>query len=224
MTYFQEMVGANALRACRMRGCRHPRAGLSAWCKEHGNRARLYGHPDAGPLRPSNWATERKEVSALLADNSAHPGLVEVLNYLRTWASKASESERAFKGAREVARLKQAGVSELTMLVEACAFWLWSRSHRFPSDAALDFALSRALFALAPRPRRALRGVHGTWGQSLKSRRSYAPKPLPSALAYVGSHLRQSLAAFMVNVAETITNRRARQKDPDVLQRLPFEL
>jgi hypothetical protein len=220
------MVEANAFRGCQMRGCNHQRVGLGAWCRAHSQQAKKYGHPDARPLKPSQWAQERKEVQALFKGCHDHPGLLQVLGYLGAWVTKAVDNERAFKGAREIVRLKQAGISEEAILTETCAFWLWSRKVSFPSDRAFDYALSRAVFALAPRPRRSTRGpgISGTWGRSTTAPASYSIKALPSALAYVGKYLRQVLSTFLSTVSTAIEQQRATKVDPLALQRLPFPI
>lgn len=226
---FQTSLAANTLRACRHPGCNAQRVGLGALCKTHQAQADRYGDSRAYPLKPSMWDQERKQVSQLFQQQPDHPGLLQALSYLKTWTARACESSWAFKGASEIARLKRAGVPELSMLVELCAFYVWSftaGAPRLPSDRATDFAMSRAVFGLAPRERRPTRGpgISGTWGRSTKTPASYAPKALPSALAYVGKHLRQVLSTFLATVRVALEDRRALEKDPDALFRLPFQV
>jgi hypothetical protein len=138
----------------------------------------------------------------------------------------AAADESAFKGAREVAQLVRHGVSPLQLLTEICSHWFWVSDfgHRFPSDRAADFALSRAVFALAPRPRVATKGPgsSGTWGRPTDTPQSWSVKPRESALAYVGSHLRVYLAPFLASVVSGIEEQRKLTADPQALMRLPF--
>lgn len=216
----------NSLNHCSLPGCGRPRTGLNAWCRQHLDRARQYGHPSAQPFRPSAWTSERKEVSSLLASNADHPGLLQVCQFLADWMARAAADGHAFKGAQEVARLVRHGVTALQVVTEVAAFVLWhsARPTTFPTDRAVDFALSRAVFMLAPRERRVTRtrGISGTWGMKASGRHSYSPKPRPSALAHVGRFLREALAAFLANVRGAVEQRRAVKRDPLALHRLPF--
>ena len=103
------------------------------------------------------------------------------------------------KWAVEIARLARAGITAEAILVELCAAWsyLQRMPHSVPSDRALSFALSRAIFALVPRPVRVSRGV------SSKGHRS-SIKATPKALEQAGSYLVQALAPILANVHRTI--------------------
>lgn len=221
-------VAANVLKSCDAPGCNQPRHHLQAWCKDHHVKARAYGHPHAGPLKPKKWAQQRKEVSALLALNPEHPGLLAVLQYLKDWMADGAANEFTRKGGRELARLARHGVTPSTVLTEVLAFWLWVNDNpmALPSDKARDFACSRAVFALAPRDRRATRGpgISGSWGRKTTTPHSYAPKALPSALAYVGAHLRVVLAEFFANTLQSIERQRALKVDREAVMRQPLTI
>ncbi len=223
---FHAAVVANEQHQCQHRGCSRLRVGINAWCMPCLQKTRQYGHPAARPLRPSLWAFERRQVQQLLAANADHPGLRCVLSVLNDWSARASGDEAAFKGAREVARLARHGVSSLDLLTEAAAFsvWLQQNHHRLPDQRACDFAMSRALFALAPRPRRMTRGPGGGWPVTgtAPASQSYSPKPLPSGLAYVGAHLRTVLAPFLANVAHSLELQQQQQADLQAAMRAPL--
>lgn len=216
----------NSRRLCSLPGCGQPRHGLHGWCRVHAARARLYGHPLASPMRPSTWTKERREVAAVFAGNVDHPGLLQVLRLLADWMARAGADEHAFKGARELARLLRHGVTPLAVATEVAAFWSWQSVHggALPTDRALDFALARAVFMLAPRERRVCgsRGIAGTWGMKANTPQSYSPKPSAAAMAYVGRFLRQALAPFLANVLLAVGQRRELRRDPSALLRLPF--
>lgn len=204
------------------------RQGLSRWCKDHTTRGLRYGHADAGPLRPKQWAAERRAVLELLEANADHPGLQQVLSVLSSWSAKARSNEDAFKGADEIARLARHGITSLDILSEVCACWTWLQQnpHALPvgSDRAADFAISRAVFQLAPRPRRQTRGPGGYWPVTVKApaNRSYSPKARPSALAYVGGHLRAILAPFLANVAHSLETREEQHEAQQAALRAPL--
>lgn len=221
-------VAANVLKACDAPRCNQPRHKLQAWCKDHHAKARAYGHPDARPLRPKEWARQRKEVSALLALNPEHPGLLAVLQYLKDWMADGAANEHTKKGGRELARLARHGVTPSAVLTEVLAFWLWVNDHpqALPDDKARDFACSRAVFNLAPRDRRATRGpgISGTWGRNTTTPQSYSPKALHSALNHVGTHLRIALADIAANTLHSIERQRALKVDREAVMRQPLTI
>ncbi len=205
----------NSLQPCRLPGCHKPRQHLGAWCSTHSNQAGRLGHPHAKPYRRAEWAPQRAEVQALIASNADHPGLRQVLRFLADWMATATHTGDTWKGAREVARLVSNGIRPEGLLVEVCAAFLFlqDRPHALPDDTARDFFLSRAVFAMVPRRRRPC-GVRGSWTSKPNPKQSYAPKANPSALAFVGKFLRESLAVWLVNVVSGVEAERAHKLDP----------
>lgn len=118
------------------------------------------------------------------------------------------------------------GVKARTILVEACACWAWlQRNPRaLPDDRSRDFALSHAVFQLAPRPRRQTRGAGGSWPVLVEVRAScsYSPKARPSALAHVGANLRQTLSLFFANVAQSLDMQAQRESAQQAAVRAPL--
>jgi hypothetical protein len=216
-------ITVNQRMVCQLPGCCYLRHGLDPWCKAHTAPARLYGHPSAPPLKPSQWASQRAAVRALLDANADHPGLKQALSWMSLWVRKAAEVSTAYKGAEEVGRLVRHGVTPSALLVEVCAIaaWLDQHPHALPSDRARDFAISRAVFAMAPRPRRITRHASGRWGQ-VNRPTSYSPKPRLSALSHVGQHLRQSLAPFLANVLTSLEDQDQHRANALAAMRAPL--
>lgn len=216
---FTRSLLKNSAHACDLRSCGRPRTGLNRWCVDHLRHAQRYGHPQGRPLRPNLWAVERGLVANLLAKNANHPGQLQALEWVRGLLAQAASNEGAYRGAEELARLSRHGVTALGILTELCAvsLYLGSNPRAVPDDRSWDFAVSSAVFQLAPRPRRITRRPGGAWPVSGKvdPRRTYAPKPRTSALAHVGLLLRQALAPFLANVQTAIESRDA--------QRIAFE-
>jgi hypothetical protein len=223
---FQYAVAANERTHCdNHKNCGGLRAGINRFCAACLPRSRLYGHPEARLLRPSMWATERQRVAQLLAVNADHPGLRAVMSFLDGWSARACANGQAFKGAEDVARVARHGVSTMTVLTELAAFhvWLQRNPHGLPDQRACDFAMSRAVFGLAPRPRRFVR-AGGRWpvGDTMTAKNSYSPKPRASGLAYVGGHLREVLGPFLANVALSIEQQDQQKADYLSAMRAPL--
>lgn len=155
-------------------------------------------------------------VADLFARNLTHKGHLQAVEWVNGLVARATHNEGTFKGASEVARLARHGVKAVDILTELCAvtMYLDANPRAVPDDRAANYAVSSAVFKLAPRPRRITRKVGSAWGVTVKPAggNSYAPKPRTSALAFVGQHLRQSLAPFISNVQRSLQSRDAQRK------------
>jgi hypothetical protein len=211
----------NEQQCCDAPGCRLPRTTIERFCKTHRTAYVRYGHPAGAPLKPAAWAPIATQVRSLLSANADHPGTQQVRQFLSNWMATATANENAFYGAQELARISRHGVNAMDVLVEVCAFWTWLQRnpHALPqgsrdSDRAVDFAVSRAVFALAPRPKRV------SWHKP--GSRAYSTKARSSGLAYIGKHLRQTLAPFLVNVAHSIQPEEVLKAKAAEAMRAPF--
>jgi hypothetical protein len=196
----------NESQACAARGCSQRRRGVNLHCAQHHTAYRRYGHSSAHPIKPANYAPYRKEVSSVLGANEAHPGFMASLDAVQQWLQAAAADESSSKVAPELARLVREGVTPRDILVEVCSFWcfLQSSPRALPNTRAEDFAMSRAVMALAPRPRRY------THEAIKKGTAGYQMRPAFKSLDGIGTWLRAVLAFFMVNVHEAVSTRDAR--------------
>lgn len=194
------------------------RSGLDAYCSRHNTVYRRFGHPHAGPIKSIHYRSYRKEVSDLFNVNSNHPGLIHALDYITRWMQQAAAPEASHKWAAEVSRVGRHGVSPTEVLIEVCSFWCWLEANprALPDTRAEDFALSRAVMALAPRPRRITREAAN------KGSSGYQLRPRFSALDSIGSHLRQVLAFFLVSVSEAVATKEARAAETLAQLRAPL--
>lgn len=213
---------------CALRGCTHLREGLSPWCRQHRARAERFGHPEAPTIRPGALKGQRKEAEELLQANPAHPGLLAAERAVSDLMAAARAQPMGFKGAREWHRLASEDVLPSAVVRELAAAYLWLNDHPgvMPSDRAADFFLSRAVCSLAPRPRRpcGYGGSPGTWRMPDRGLKSYSVRPLPSALAHIGSHLRQTFAVLLANLVQAVEQLRKLKADPHATQRAPFSM
>jgi hypothetical protein len=225
---FASSVAKNQGHACSLNLCSLPRAGLNRWCSRHTAQANRYGHPNAGPLHPKQWATQRSEVAALFVKNASHPGQRQALDVVAGLLAQASANEQAFRGAEELARLARHGVQPLAVLTELCAvvIFLQAKPLAVPDDRSFDFAVSSAVFKLAPRTRRFTRKAGTPWPVTREANdaSSYSPKARPSALANIGRLLRQSLAPLLSNVQLSLQSREAQRVAFEAAMKAPFNV
>ena len=197
----------NAAKDCSAHGCTTKRNGLDMFCTPHNGVFRRYGHPTATPIKPANYTPYRALILPVFAANETHPGLIAAQDYVAQWLSKATANEKSCKAASELARLVRAGVSARDVVVEACAIWCYLADNQraLPDTRAQDFAISRAVFALSPRPRKYSRITSAD-----PTQRSYGVRARFSSLSGCGSVIRAVLAHFLVNVQEAVSTRDAR--------------
>jgi hypothetical protein len=56
----------------------------------------------------------------------------------------------------------------------------------------------------------------------LTNQNSYSPQPKGSAIRYIGRHLRETYATFLVTVERGVLRQRALKVDPQALLKIPF--
>ena len=198
----------NVLKTCKASGCSELRSNLNPFCSSHSVVYHRYGHPHAHAIKLLYYQGYRKEVEAVFNANSGHAGLVAALDYVTQYFHKAVHSEESsdFRAAYEISRLVRHGVSPREFLVEVCTIWCYLHQNvrALPDQRSEDWAISRAVLRLAPMPR-----VH-TDEAKARGSHGYAMKPRFGALDTIGSHIRQVLAFFLVNIAESVINKEAR--------------
>jgi hypothetical protein len=146
------------------------------------------------------------------------------LTHIAGWSERACANQSAFKGAEELARLARHGIKPLDIVVEtaACLSWLEQNPRVLPDDRSQDFAVSRAVFGLAPRARCSTR--YRPVGARLLPNHSYARKARTGSLNYVGTYLRTTLAAFLANIALTLEARAMEEAARLAAMRAPLQL
>jgi hypothetical protein len=149
-------------------------------------------------------------VRALLETNSGHPMVTHAQAFIQQWLSQAAamDGRRGCAWATEVARLGRHGVNPLDLMTELAAVHvaLKDKPGAVQGKQHRDFAISRALCLLAPRPRTV------TLEARAKGTSGYAKKPLPSALRHIGPHLQQALAPLLALIVQALEQEQFRAK------------
>jgi len=230
------IISKNEMLPCKVPSCSNHRYRLSPFCSSHYTKHISFGDAQGQALSPKLWDWERQHLRQLFQENQHHhPGLIHTLQFLDAWMKQATTEDNKLalsgrtvppepvKWCPEIARLVRHGVTPLDLLVELAACWSWLQRfpHRAPSDRAVWFALSRAVFSLAPRPVRASRSV-AAQNHPQPSRRGNAVKPVPKALEQVGKHLSGSLAPLLVNAYQTLHTEQDKAMEVVQAMRQPF--
>jgi hypothetical protein len=205
---FRTRIVANQAHQCAVPRCGQHRKLLSQYCAQHRLVYQQRGHPEAMILRPYLWREQRLRVRQLFEAQSSHPGLVNMLAYLKEYLEQASRSDagpRPPAGASELARLVRHGVTPLDVLIEACACrcWLFDNPNAAPDTKSTWVAVARAVLHLAPMPRRAYRPS----AKSSRASPTYARKARPTDIRAIADHLRSLLPPLVANVYTALQQR-----------------
>jgi hypothetical protein len=194
----------NSGQVCRVPGCGAHRKGLELFCAAHRSAGRLYGHPSARAISPKEYAGYVEEARSILERNvGSHPWVAPSLTYIRSTLEKAAKGD-SVPAARELAWLHANGVTPMQVLSTLAGFHAWAYSRPFPNDRAQGFAVSRAILALAPRPRQQV-----TTGKTKGTSTSVPPRI--SALSSLGPRFMKDLGPVVMKVLATIEHSRAAQ-------------
>lgn len=216
---------ANKAMSCTVAGCTTHRHLFSQHCQSHWRRARFYGDPLQSPISPKVYAQELAEVRALFKGNQEHPGLVTARAHVDALMSAAVEATRSATKAKpmdqEMGRLARHGVSSLEVLEMACALWAYQtrNPHACRTDKAWTYALGRAVFACAPRPRRGAQ----QGGPEGSTRRGTSLPPSGAAVEALGGALRDDLGPLLVNVCQSLKSEQQRELDRLAAMREAFK-
>ncbi|WKB55967.1 hypothetical protein [Eleftheria terrae] len=211
-------LAANQGHSCTVAGCGRRRSGFHSLCNHHKDKARLYGDPLGKPVHAQEYQDLILQVRELFDSQPDHLCLVASLKAVTAWTAEAAAAsgrgQEPFPGAEEVARVLRHGVQPREFLVVLCAFLVFAgqQSQRFAGRQAEDFALSHALFKLAPRPRKFTRN-----GES-----SSSIPPKFAALKHVGRYLRQLLAPLAALTRMAVEARDQQKQELQDGMRQPF--
>lgn len=208
----------NAGQPCKAPGCGEPRLGLNSHCNAHHASFRRLGHHNARSVKVSRYSGYRKEVFQVFDANPYHAGLLAAHAFINQWMLECSVLPDSTKAASEIALLVRHGVSTREVLIEVCAFWcfLQCEPRALPDTRSEDFAISKAVLKLAPRPRRY------TPEATKKGTQGYEIRPKFAALDSIGALLRAALSFFLVNIAEAVANRDTRKQETLQALRAPL--
>jgi hypothetical protein len=143
---------------CVVPDCHDHRTRFGLYCRPHRRRLSKYGSPTGRPLSRSfvNLPAQVRKVEALLSTNGDHPGFLRASSEIQRLLDEAAE--RA-KGNRPLtgpnlhwARLANHGVTPQAILSHVVAVIALDRENErlFSTQRALEFAIARAVFGLAP--------------------------------------------------------------------------
>ena len=137
----------NGLEQCFTDGCIKPRHGLSRYCSMCKYKRYFHGWSGGRKIKPSEYATEKRMVAALIDKNRDGRSIGYALGFLDNWLKN---------GLDLVQGLHDAGVTAEDVLVESGAMYLYMRKNPrlIPGWTALAHAIGLNVIRLHKAHRR----------------------------------------------------------------------
>lgn len=190
----------NPTRHCRTPGCTRHRRRLSAYCRSHERKARLYGHPMGGQIDRKLVASYRQQFTDFI-DRYADTPQVKAAVELMSDVIQRGLPYRSDPGADfRLRHLRDEGVTGKEALEILGGVWLLSyrEPRALPDDARLTYHLGLALIKARPYPQRLYNS--STAGKMLS--RSMFPGSL--ARHAIGEFVRRRLGVFFMRCIEAM--------------------
>jgi len=108
---------------CNVRGCQTKRVGKSQYCGKHRARAYVWGHPEAGAVKPYLYDDEIAAVSKLINHNANHEGIVLAKKFLDNMM-EAGGRGADIRGGMYWANLYSQKISSSELLIKLGGLWL----------------------------------------------------------------------------------------------------
>ena len=204
---------------CAVEDCRAFRY-RSRYCKKH----RTYATQNGSPYVVSKIIQKRfmrkeyREVRTFLKRNLTHPAVAAGLMFIETWLyndNVGMDDINAGKVDQHIARLRNAGVEPMAILVELCALYLFSRRQSWvPDGRVLTYSMSNAVLSLATIRQYAPAGTRRCTTRAGRVDGSHR--------RIVGETLRTALAPLLMNVASAVMQKAMETKEQRADIRQPF--
>lgn len=108
---------------CNVRGCKTKRVGKSQYCGKHRARAYVWGHPEAGSVKPFLYSDELEAVSKLINHNDNHEGIILGKKWLDNMMGAGGRGAD-IRGSMYWANLNNQKVSSSELLIRLGGLWL----------------------------------------------------------------------------------------------------
>lgn len=219
--YFTDGLRRNAGKPCNHPSCSKPRYRISSWCHAHTEAVTKHGHPDGVFIHPNQYATEHHEIAEFIKANLSHPGIVSALQWIDEWqrmtiCDDPIERAKQPNGIDAMNRLRAKDITPQQILTEVAAIWLYSyRSpNRLPDDKRLTYAISRAVYNLAPAHKRT------SWNTGKVARQRINAGELKG----IGGRIRDTIGLLVMNIISTLQARESAKEKIKASFMAPFEL
>ena len=107
---------------CNVRGCASMRVGKSQYCGKHRARAYVWGHAEAGAIKPYLYSDEIEAVTKLINNNANHEGILLGKKWLDS-LMEAGGRGADIRGSMYWANLFNQKISSSELLIRLASLW-----------------------------------------------------------------------------------------------------
>ena len=190
---------------CNVRGCNRKRIGKSQYCGRHRARAYVWGHPEAGSVKPHMYSDEIESVKKLIEHNGNHEGIIYGCKWLGKMMSAGGRGAE-LRGSMYWANLHHQQVSSMELLFRLSGLWLFDSNDQLKRLIKND----KHLVALTGNAVIRFGKMHGI---------KYVP---PKFYLQVGEQVKIGIGSLLVNISHSV--KRMEQQQKQILSKMGQQL
>ena len=172
---------------CNVKGCQSRRVGKSQYCSKHRARAYVWGHPEAGAVKPYLYSDEIEAVTKLINHNANHEGILLGKKFLDNMM-EAGGRGADIRGSMYWANLYSQEISSTQLLIRLGGLWYFD----FRDELRRHIKNHGHLIALSGNTVIRFGRMNGI---------KYVP---PKYYRQVGDQIKRGIGALLVNISRTI--------------------
>jgi len=190
-----EFLYQNKRLQCNVRGCTSKRTGKSQYCGKHRARAYVWGHAEAGAVKPYLYSDELEAVTKLINHNANHEGILLGKKWLDS-LMEAGGRGTDIRGSMYWANLYNQKISSSELLIKLGGLWLL--------DARDE--LNRVI-----KNHKHLISLSGN--TVIRFGKMYGIKYVPPKIYHqVGDQVKKGIGPLLVNISRTVEKMELKQR------------
>ena len=180
---------------CNVRGCQTKRVGKSQYCGKHRARAYVWGHPEAGAVKPYVYFEETEAVTKLINHNANHEGILLGKKWLDNMMAAGGRGAD-IRGSMYWANLYNQKIQSSELLIRLGGLWYFD----YRDELRRHIKNHRHLISLSGNCVIRFGKMHGI---------KYVP---PKYYYQIGDQVRKGIGTLLVNISRTVEKMELKQR------------
>ena len=180
---------------CNVRGCQTKRVGKSQYCGKHRARAYVWGHAEAGAVKPYLYSDEIEAVTKLINHNANHEGILLGKKWLDSMM-EAGGRGADIRGSMYWANLYSQKISSSELLIRLGGLWYFD----YRDELRRHIKNHRHLISLSGNCVIRFGKMHGI---------RYVP---PKFYHQVGDQVKRGIGVLLVNISRSVEKIERKQR------------
>ena len=172
---------------CNVGGCNTKRVGKSQYCGKHRARAYVWGHPEAGSVKPYLYSDEIEAVTKLINNNANHEGILLGKKWLDS-LMEAGGRGADIRGSMYWANLYNQKISSSELLIRLGGLWYFD----YRDELRRHIKNHRHLISLSG-------------NAVIRFGKMYGIKYIPPKIYHqVGDQVKKGIGILLVNISRSV--------------------